>query len=113
MKFNRAAVWVLFNGAAAYGLWLCYLGSETAQNIMVFMIWVLSVTTILASFDKRTALKMRARGRSAPREVDITYDLAFTAALAGLGWYFTATAYLLHIAALSYIYESEKLKEQQ
>ena len=97
----KAGMWVLLNGLIAYAVYLCYQGSAVAENIVCFVSFLLAgiycVCAVVLPDSERD--KVRKKGRSVPFEVSALFDVAVIAAIAGLGWFWVASAYTLSVLA--------------
>ncbi|MCE5333308.1 MAG: hypothetical protein LLG06_01835 [Desulfobacteraceae bacterium] len=110
-RITRSVQWVLINGAVAVCAYLAIRENTVwAENIWIFSIWVQFVVGLLLFTMKPEAiLKLRAQGggRSVPRSVAFTYDLIMLAALAAMGWFWTATAQFLAILFEARLYDCD------
>ena len=117
-KTTRFVKYSIFNGIFAYCIWLGFFMeteySSGAQNVALFMAWLVSLICFFMTFgvaqmkrmqkeDKPVdmksikSLKKTVSGSPVPKEFDITFDLLVTIAFVFAGAWPTAIVYFIHI----------------
>jgi len=105
---KRLIIGLLLNGGATvcavYGL---YFHVEPARNVILFLVWVGAALTPLVFMCDDSKRKVRATGRSIPRWVAVTNDIAIMVMLASVGRFFSAAAVLWQMCFETAIYEGD------
>jgi len=90
-------MWLAINGAFAAMLWFGFVeGVEGARNLSLFLVWasfIISWGMLVPDIQKELAKK----GRSAPKAMNVLYDLSVTFFLVWFGAWVSAVAYAMHI----------------
>lgn len=82
-------------------------GVVNAQRVTVFMVFFLAIMSPLY-FHKDVLSKIREKGRSVPKLVDLSFDLAVIFCLVWYGAVITAVAYLFHFLLQNAAFEKIK-----
>lgn len=115
--------WMLFIGANGAAIVLLYLAivehMKSAENLVVFLIWVTTALTLMAMIavagDDKALENAKAKATSAskykiPEWAHAAVNVAILCIIAASGWYWTASAYfvqaVLHSAIRPKLYGS-------
>ena len=106
---KRAMHWAILNGALLGLIIDAIVYHETwALNVVRFAIWAMTVLATVAILSKDVRMKARAKGRSVPKWLSVTYDLAIIALLASAGHFWCAGAWLWQMMCEAGIYDMKE-----
>lgn len=102
----RVLKWTAVHAAMAVLGWFAIIEStEWAANVLMFLLILNALLWLGIATTKDVREKVRGRGRSVPTAVANLYDLAFICLLAGGGWFFFASVYVVQWIAECCVYE--------
>lgn len=106
---NRKLRWFLINSIVPALLWVGVVRQVAfAANLTVFVMWAhllmglyIFIPTVITHAMKEhrldASLASAWKGHSVPLWLDFTYDCGIVVLLAGMGWFFCAALYTVHI----------------
>lgn len=106
---KRAIYWSVLNGSL-FGVVVTAVVNHDlwALNMMRFAVWAMAAMATIVILSKDARMKARAKGRSVPKCVSVTYDLAIVALLASAGYFWCAGAWLWQMMCESGIYDGKE-----
>jgi len=106
---KRILYWFALNGGLLALTLVAIVGHEPwALNVVRFAIWAMTALVTIAVLSKDIRAKARAKGRSVPKWISVTYDLAIIVILAASGHFWCAGAWLWQMMCESSIYDGKK-----
>lgn len=105
----RFLSYLVLNGIVVTLLWLGLVeGVGGAQNLGLFAVWVISVSSLLFGTKEMASAVVKKGGFSAPYWFDVTFDICIVGLLAWYSCYWTASAYLFHIIMIGVLRSNVK-----
>ena len=105
---KRKITWTVVNAAYISLAWFATAGSVGAGRVLIFAAWYMAITSICVYCSKELKTKARSNGRSVPRLLSESVDLALVAFLVYHGWWTAAIATLIAAVAQAGIMDLEK-----
>lgn len=104
----KAFKWVVINSAFAALAWFGVHGVTGAGNVFCFLTWLFAIMQCIVVGNKELCAKAKAMGRSVPRWLCVTYDIALLVFLLWHGWWFSAVAVVLMAFSTAAVFDAEK-----
>jgi hypothetical protein len=94
---------------------LCYFGVIEgvvgAGYVFWFIFWMMVVGSLIASCSPQTVKKIKEKGPTVPRWIDISLNMIIVAIVVWHGHYIAGAFFVIQVCLLENIYKGEKLDE--